>query len=589
MALHAMSSTDYTTLNEALLEPLRPDHRIGFLTGPDPSFHTYTSLRERAVRVLGDLQGRGAQAGDFLVLHSGDIQAFIEIFWACLLGGIVPVPVSHGGSDDHQRKVLRVMQLFDAPWLVTEVQGLERLQAFREADGEAWPELSDRVLSLDDLSGESGEGVLAAPKPEDLAYVQFSSGSTRLPKGIQLTHANLVANVDAIIRGIELEPEDRPHFWMPLTHDMGLIGGHLTPFLRGTHHTIIPTERFVRRPLTWLLEAATYGVTVTGGPNFAYQHTLRAYKPERFEGVDLSAIRVIFNGAEPISYELVKRFLDTFAAHGLRAESMFPVYGLAEGSLCVSMPPLLSGLRRTETDRTHLGVGDQVRLPEDDASRLNLVPLGAAVAHCEFRIGDGEGLPEGTVGPVWIRGTNVTGQIRTDEGVHDPRVDGWYDTGDLGFVKDGELHICGRVKEMAIVNGQNVYPHDVEAVAAELDEIELGKVVAAGVRDPDTEREGLALFVVWRKDDDAFQALADRLRERVVSRTGIAVARIVPVKNIPKTTSGKLQRVKLAQDYERSLVEARREAEALSQTADMAALSDTDEVAVPGSIPPSSD
>lgn len=540
------------TLNEALLDPLRPEHRIGFLTGPDPFFHTYTSLRERALTLLGGLQARGAKPGDFLVLHAGDIRTFIEVFWACLFGGIVAVPVSAGGTEEQLRKVFRVMQLFDAPFVLTEPKSLVKLRQFREQVDEELGELpEDRVVSIEELETNEVTGRLFDASPEDLAYVQFSSGSTRLPKGIQLTHENLVANIEGIIRAIQLEPEDRPHAWMPLTHDMGLIGGHLTPFLRGTNHTLIPTERFVRRPLTWLLEAAAHGVTVTSGPNFAYAHTLRQYRPERFEGVDLSAIRVIFNGAEPISYELVHRFLETFRAHGLRPESMFPVYGLAEASLAVTMPPLSSGLRRTAVDRTALGTGDAVRPPSGEGDRLNLVPLGRPITHCEIRIGDD--LPEGRVGPILIRGKNVTSSIRTDQGVSDPRVDGWYDTADLGFVKDGELHVCGRVKEMAIVNGQNVFPHDVEAVAAELDQVELGKVVAAGVQDPTTEREMLVLFVLWRRDPAEFAELSARIRERVTQRTGIAVGRVVPVKHIPKTTSGKLQRVRMAQDYQREL------------------------------------
>ncbi|MEM1023660.1 MAG: AMP-binding protein [Myxococcota bacterium] len=532
------------TLIDGLRDPLRPEHRIGYLTGPDPVFTSYAELHDRAQRVLGLLQDRGVGPGRFVVLVSADIQAFLELFWGCLLGGAVPVPVSAGGTDEHLLKIQRVLGLFDDPLLLIEADGRDRLAAWSEVP-------MPKVLTLDEVRSAAAGGVegrLHDVKPDDLAYVQFSSGSTRAPKGIQLTHRNLVANTDGIIQAIQLEPEDRPHAWMPLTHDMGLIGGHLTPFMRGTNHTLIPTERFVRRPLTWMQEAATHGVTVTSGPNFAYQHTLRVYKPERFEGLDLSPVRVIFNGAEPISYELVKRFLNTFETHGLRPASMFPVYGLAEASLAVSMPPLLSGLRRTVVDRRKLGLGDTVRAPERPEDGLDLVPLGKAIPHCEFRIGDGA--PDDTVGPIWIRGDNVTRRVRTEDGDLDPLVDGWYETGDLGFVSGGDLHVAGRVKEMAIVNGQNVYPHDVEAVASQVDGIELGKVIAAGVRDPGSGREVLALFVLWRKDDEEFTGLAQRLREHVTRQTGVAPSVIHPVSKIPKTTSGKLQRVRVAQSWE---------------------------------------
>jgi acyl-CoA synthetase (AMP-forming)/AMP-acid ligase II len=543
------------TLVDALLHPLRPDHRIGVLTGNEPVFTTYVELLERSTRVLGHLQQRGVQPGSFVGFYIGDVQAFLELFWACLLGGAVPVPVSVGASDEHTRKVLRVLGLFERPYLVTDPASWTRIAAHQEAAGPA-AELESRLVWVEDLARAAASGPAGdhhSVQPDDLAYVQFSSGSTRLPKGIQLTHRNLVANTLGIIEAIQLEPEDRPHAWMPLTHDMGLIGGHLTPFMRGTNHTLIPTERFVRRPLTWLLEAAAHGVTVTSGPNFAYQHVLRAYKPERFEGVDLSAVRVIFNGAEPISYDLVKRFLDVFRAHRLNPASMFPVYGLAEASLAVTMPPLLSGLRRTSVDRAHLGAGETVRPPTGDGGGLDLVPCGRPIRHTEVVVGDGSGrpvaAPDGTVGPIWIRGTNVTSRIRTEDGDVDPLVEGWYDTGDLGFVHEGELHVAGRIKEMAIVNGQNIYPHDVEMAAATVDGVEIGKVAAAGVRE--AEREVLGIFVQWRKSAETFEPLAQQVREAVTKQTGFAATLVVPVPQIPKTTSGKLQRIRLAEEYER--------------------------------------
>ncbi|MGF1510800.1 MAG: AMP-binding protein [Myxococcota bacterium] len=545
------------TLVDALMHPLRPQHRIGYLTGPNPVFTTYEELLDRATRRLGRLQSQGVRPGNFVGFYVSAPQDFLELFWACLLGGAVPVPVSTGATEEHQRKVWRVLGLFEDPFFVTDEQSWERIAAFAssESAGRDLSRLKSRLVTVAELREASlhgPSGVHHDVRPDDLAYVQFSSGSTRLPKGIKLTHRNLVANTTAIIEAIQLEPDDRPHAWMPLTHDMGLIGGHLTPFMRGTNHTLMPTERFVRRPLTWLQEAAAHRVTVTSGPNFAYQHTLRAYKRERFEGLDLSPVRVIFNGAEPISYALVKRFLDTFAVHGLNPDAMFPVYGLAEASLAVTMPPLGSGLRKTSVDRTRLGLGDPVRDPDSDQDRLDIVPCGRPIRHTEVRIGDGSDRPQpvedGVVGPIWIRGLNVTSSVRTEEGDFDPRVDGWYDTGDLGFLHRGELHVAGRRKEMAIVNGQNIFPHDIETVVSSLDEVEIGKVAAVGLRDG--EREVLAVFVQWRRSPEAFEALAQKIRHVVTTQTGFGVSLVLPVSSIPKTTSGKLQRVKLAEDYE---------------------------------------
>ncbi len=542
------------TVADVLRQPHRPEHTLGYLTGPEPTYTTHGQLRERALRVLGMLQDRGVEPGEFVGLVTTDIQVFVESFWACLLGGAIPLPVSAGTAPEHQRKVLRVMKLFGDRFLIIDRSGWARLAEFASGDGlqERMAALEPRVMWSEDILRAAAEGLDGRPhdaRPEDVAYVQFSSGSTRAPKGICLTHRNLLANMESITRAIELQPEDRPIAWMPLTHDMGLIGGHLTALYRSTSHTIIPTERFVRRPLTWLQHASELRSTITTAPNFAYQHTLRAYRPERFEGCDLSALRVIFNGAEPIVYDLARRFLETFEAHGLRPAAMFPVYGLAEASLAVTTPPLMSGLRRTAVDRTQLGLGDRAVPPAADKDRLDLVPVGSPVHRTDVRIGDGTA-PDGTVGPIWIRGDNVTTRVRTDDGESSPQVDGWYDTGDLGFFKDGDLHVCGRVKEMAIVNGQNVFPHDIEEVALAVDGLERGKVVAIGVRDPETDREVLGVFVQWRKGAEAFAPVAQAIREVVTRRTGVQASIVHPVPAIPKTTSGKVQRVQLARDYE---------------------------------------
>lgn len=547
------------TLTDILRRPLHPEHTVGYLTGSDPVFTTHAELFARSQRVLGLLQARGVRPGEYVGLVTASPQAFLESFWGCLLGGAIPLPVSAGASPEHQRKLLRVMAMYGDRYLIIDGPNWERVEAYVGDEGERdrLAALEPRVLRAEDVlaaaGGDGPDGVLHDVQPDDFAYVQFSSGSTRAPKGIQLTHRNLVTNTTAIRSAIELGPRERPIGWMPLTHDMGLIGGHLTPMIGGTNHTLIPTERFVRRPLSWLQEAVTHGSTVTSGPNFAYQHVLRAYKPARFEGLDLSKIRVILNGAEPIAYDLVRRFLETFAAHGLNPAAMFPVYGLAEASLAVSTPPLLSGLRRTSLDRTQLQVGDRVQAPENPRDRLDLVPVGTSVDYTDVRIGDGTPggtAAEGVVGPIWIRGDNVVTSMRTDDGESDPRVDGWYDTGDLGFVLDGDLHICGRVKEMAIVNGQNVFPHDIEEVAAEVEGVLPGKIIAIGVRDPTTNREVLALFVLWRKSAEAFEDVAQALRETVTKRTGVQVSIVRAVSAIPKTTSGKLQRLQLARDFE---------------------------------------
>jgi acyl-CoA synthetase (AMP-forming)/AMP-acid ligase II/acyl carrier protein len=364
-----------------------------------------------------------------------------------------------------------------------------------------------------------------------------------------------MTNIGAIIERGRFTDRDVSLSWMPLTHDMGLIGFHLCMFTAGIEHTIMDTRLFSRRPLLWLEEASRTGATLLSSPNFGYKHFLKMYESKGLDGLDLSRVRLLFNGAEPISVPLCRRFMQEMQCFGLPATAMYPVYGLAEASLAVTLPEPGREFRAVSVERASLAVGSApAPAATGSATGLDLMVLGRPIRDCQLRIvDDGDRpLPAGAVGHAQIRGGNVTGGyvgLPTDQQPLTP--DGWLRTGDLGFitVPDGELVITGRHKEIIFVNGQNYYPHDLEALAEKYAGVELGKIAAAGGRRATGDEEELLLFLLHRGSTEDFLPLANQVRRQITEHTGLNVAHVMPVRSLPKTTSGKLQRGKLAQAY----------------------------------------
>ena len=545
------------TLTE-LIEHHRTTHgRITYLEGEsDARDVSFGELYERALGILYHLQRLGARRGDKLILFLASNEQFIDVFWAAILGGMVPVPVALGISDEHRMKLLRIARRLGRAFLYTERRSLERTGAFAAQAGEAelFAGLRARAFVVDDLDDISRAGTIERANADDVAFIQFSSGSTSEPKGVVLTHGNILANARGATAAARFTAEDVSLSWMPLTHDMGLIGFHLVMFFNRIHAHLMPTELFIRRPLLWLQLAARVRATILCSPNFGYKHYLKVLGERPLEALDLSAVRLIFNGAEPISAELCEQFLTRLAPARLARNAMYPVYGLAEASLAVSFPPPGAPLRTLDLNRHRMRPGDPVEpVPAADPNALRLMSEGRAIPYCRVRIADDEDreLPGERIGHVQIAGDNVTrGYFEDPESnALTFTADGWLRTGDLGLVHGGDLYISGRAKEIIFVNGQNYYPHDLEAIAQHAPGLELGKVVAAGVRPRGAETEQLTVFVLHRGEMPEFLPLAAQVARLINEQTGLEVAEVVPVKRIPKTTSGKIQRHLLEEGY----------------------------------------
>jgi acyl-CoA synthetase (AMP-forming)/AMP-acid ligase II/aryl carrier-like protein len=529
----------------------------------------YAELYERALGILFHLQKLGAKPGDKLIIYLANNEQFLDAFWAGMLGGIVPVPVALGISDEHKHKLLRIAKKLGKPFIYTDRKTLDRIGSFAGPAGEqgTYDGLASQAFFAESIDDISRAGQVHAVKPDDMAFIQFSSGSTSEPKGVVLTHRNILTNTRGAGEASLWNENDVNLTWMPLTHDMGLIGMHIMMFAYRMQLNVMPTELFIRRPLLWMTFASRKGATVTSSPNFGYRHYLKVLGDRSVGELDLSRVRVIYNGAEPISVELADEFMTRLAPAKLPRTAMYPVYGLAEATLVVSFPqPPGQMYEYVAVDRHSLNVGKApAPLPKEHVDSLLLMAVGRPIPYCNVRIADDQDIevPEGHVGNILISGDNVTkGYFENPDAnakgftAPDSREIRWLRTGDLGMLKAGKLYITGRAKEIIFVNGQNYYPHDIESIAIRADDLELGKVVAAGVRAKHGSTDELIIFVLHRMDMKEFMPIAAQVTRLVNEHTGLEVAHVVPVKRIPKTTSGKIQRHLLEEDYVNGVFQA---------------------------------
>jgi acyl-CoA synthetase (AMP-forming)/AMP-acid ligase II/acyl carrier protein len=546
----------FDDLTQILANARDKPREIRFINGDkDESVLSFDDLWTKAANFLGDLQKRGMEPGSELVIFTHSNERFLIAFWAAILGGIVPVPVAVGISDEHRFKLFRIFSQMRRGTLFTEAELLLRLQDFATSQNltDVRSKLESRSLAASAID-PGLVGTVAAVTSQDTAFIQYSSGSTSDPKGVCLTHHNLTANIRAIVEGTRWQKDDQSLSWMPLTHDMGLIGYHLSVLAAGMNHAVMDTGLFVRRPLLWMTKAMELKATQLCSPNFGYKHFLKQFERKGVDNLDLSSVRLILNGAEPISWELCETFLAALAPYGLKRSTMFPVYGLAEATVGVTFPVYGSVLDRITVDRHQLRIGAPYELKEPgDPDAVSFVKVGRAIRDCEIRIVDDNDsrLADGHIGHIQIDGANVTTGLYGNDAalaaLFTP--DRWLRTGDCGVIVDGDLVITGRAKDIIIVNGQNYYPHDIEEVIAQIHDLDLGKVVVAGVTSKKTQAEEMLVFVLYRQDVESFRVLAAQVRDIVGEQIGLEVDHVIPVNRIPKTTSGKVQRAHLASAY----------------------------------------
>ena len=447
----------------------------------------------------------------------------------------LPLPMRLGSIEEFAQQTRRRIRNADAEVVVVDPD-LEPFLATEPGD--------PPVVRLDELHGTPGAWERPADDPDVLGIIQFTSGSTDDPKGVMLPQRCLVENIDAIVEGAGLGPHDRGVSWLPLYHDMGLIGLLMTPMVTGFDLAIAPPQDFLASPGDWMRWMSEQRGTVTGGPNFAYALAARAMR--RLDGLDLSAWRMALNGAEPIDPAAVEAFADAGARHGLDSKAPFCVYGMAEATLAISFPVPGTGMTVDVVDNVALET-ERFAAPATTASSnaRRLVQLGRTLRGLELRVCDPESgtpLRDREVGELELRGGSVTpGYYRRSELTADSFHDGWLRTGDLGYLVDGEVVVCGRIKDVIIVGGRNVYPEDVERAAAAVEGVRAGNVIAFGIEGR-RGKEGIVVVAETKVGDPGL--LRDSVVDRVCGAVGIPPLDVVlvPPGTLPKTSSGKLQR-----------------------------------------------
>lgn len=524
---------------------------------------SFADALDLALRAAAHLRARGVGHGDrvLLVLPTGP--SFLAAFYGCQVLGAIPVPVVPPASlarmDDHIARIARVATICEAKAVVVSQQLLAITGLVRSRFKEARAALSNVIFGADLLREEARVTDLAKVRPEDPAMLQFTSGSTGDPKGVILPHASLLANMYGIGRAARFNVDDVALAWLPLFHDMGLIGHFLASAAWGLPLVLIPPEVFIRRPREWLKAITRYRGSCSAAPNFAYSLCAKKIKDRDLEGIDLSSWRVAFCGAEPVNPRTITDFIGRFETYGFQPTTFFPVYGMAEMSLAATFPrpgspPRFDRVRRDAFE--HGGHAEPAGENEPDgADVITWVSVGQALPDHDVRIVDASGreLGERREGEVEVRGPSMmAGYYRAPVPTAEAIRDGWLRTGDLGYLSDGDLFVTGRRKEIIIKSGKNLYPQDIEAAAAKVEGIRTGCCAAFGVSNPARGTEDLVLICETRVSDPQDRArLMSEVRTAVLEAIGATpdIVVLVEAGTVPKTSSGKIQRDLMRKRY----------------------------------------
>ncbi len=535
-----------------------PDRRhILYYPGEgDPEELTYGELARRVRAVAAGLLRLGLQPGKAvgLMLPTG-LEYFAAFFGVQMAGGVpVPLypPARKSQIEDHLRRQAGILKTAEAEALITfpEVLTLARLL------GAQLPGLR-RVTTVEELSAGPADLIPPPVRGEDVAFLQFTSGSTGDPKGVVLTHANLLANLRAIGKGADIRPDDVVVSWLPLYHDMGLIGCWMGSLYFGMPLVLMSPLSFLARPSRWLWAIHRHRATLSAAPNFAYELCTAKIPDEEIAGLDLSSWRMALNGAEPVSPEAIRRFIDRFSGHGFQAGALSPVYGLAENSLAVAFPPLGRPPRIDAVERDPFQrAGKAVPAGPDDPHALRFVSCGIPLPDHEIRVVDDAGreVGERQEGRLEFKGPSATsGYFRNPEATAKLVHGEWLDSGDRAYFAAGEVYITGRVKDIIIRAGRNLYPQELEGVVGEVPGVRKGCVAVFGSPDPATGTERLVVMAETReRGEAALETIRRAIQSATVDLLGTPaeVVALVPPHGVPKTSSGKIRRSSAREVFE---------------------------------------
>ncbi len=520
-------------------------------------FFAYEALREEAERRAAHLQARGVRRGDRVAIIVAEPHEFVLTFLGVVTAGAAPVPIypraGFKNLDAYVEVLAHVMRESGAGLACC-------LPGNRELVDRAQAMISTlrEVLEVPEaFEGRPAPFVTPDLGPEDLCFLQFTSGSTSKPKGVCVSHGNLVANASAFLgpHGLDRNDDDVGVSWLPLFHDMGLIGFVLGTLVMDIPVVLLPTESFARSPRLWVEQLTKHRGTITFAPNFAYQLVTRRVKERHMGALDLSPLRVAGSGAEPIRAKTLEAFATHFAPAGFDRKAFLPCYGMAESTLAITFHTLGTPMRVDRVDPVALREGRAV--PAEGDGAIEVVGCGRPFPAHDLRVVNeaGEDLGEREVGEVWVRGPSVTAGYfeRPDATAEAFAEGGFLRTGDLAYRAEGDLFICGRVKDLIIVRGANHHPQDIEWAVGDLDGVRRGNVFAFSVVSDGTEE----LVVAAESHSSDAASLRERIPEEVAAKFGLTPRHVamVPLGTLPKTSSGKAQRRKAKALYEAGTLE----------------------------------
>jgi fatty-acyl-CoA synthase len=547
---------DFATLGDALDYAAQGCRGLNF---HDPRgvlvrAYPFRELREDALAAAARLIAAGVRPKDRIALVAETSPEFAALFFGSVYAGAWPVPLplptSFGGRDSYIDQLRVQLDSAGPRHLFYPAELASMAAAAAEATGmkvQSWERFA---------AGPAGKAELPAASPDDIAYLQYSSGSTRFPHGVAVTHRGLLNNLAAHSHGMEVIETDRCISWLPWYHDMGLVGCLLSPMANQISTDYLKTEDFARRPLAWLdLITRNEGTTGSYAPTFGYDICARRVSSltnvaERF---DLSRWRIAGNGADMIRPDVMQAFVDAFAPAGFNAKSFLPSYGLAEATLAVTIMPPGEGIVVELVEETTLS-GDG-KMHRDRPQRYRAIVNCGKPARdmaIEVRDEDGRTLGNREIGKVYCRGPSVmVGYFRDEEATAACLdAEGWLDTGDMGYLSDGYLYIVGRAKDMIVINGKNHWPQDIEWAVEQLPGFKAGDIAAFSITSPGGEETPAVLVQCRTSDGEERARLRKSIRERVRAITGMnCVIELVPPRTLPRTSSGKLSRAKARSLY----------------------------------------
>jgi 1-acyl-sn-glycerol-3-phosphate acyltransferase len=518
---------------------------------------TYAELDQAARAVAAGLIERGLEPGRAVAIMLPTCAEYFFSFFGILLAGGIPVPIYPPARpsqiEDHLKRHAGILSNAQSRVLITvpQAKALALLLKPRVAT-------LRYVVTPEDLMRRGTAAAVHRTKPQDIAMLQYTSGSTGNPKGVVLTHANLLVNIRSMARALRVTPADVFVSWLPLYHDMGLIGAWMGSLTYGFKFPVMSPLTFLARPERWLRSIHRHGGTISGGPNFCYELCLRRIQDADIEGLDLSTWRLAFNGAEPVSPETMAEFTRRFARFGFRPEAMTPVYGLAEATLGVAFPPPARGakLDRVDKDRFMRG-GEAVPVAPEHSDALTFVACGRPLPGHQIRVVDASGreLPERAEGHIQFSGPSVTsGYFRNPEATRGLLHGEWMDTDDYGYIAEGDVYITGRIKDTIIRAGRNIHPYELEDAVGNLDGVRKGCVAVFGSPDPRSGTERVVVLAETRETDPIRrEGLRGRINDLAVSLIGTPAddVMLAPPGTVLKTSSGKIRRAASREVYER--------------------------------------